>query len=197
MPEVHRFWYSSPLICSTHFLGQISLIPDYLDLQRPKFHVSYRPLTLGQTLILNILDYQFRRKIVNPLRFCSFFQFYDIYSIYELFYIQYIALLLNIVNNKDVHFKIIQHKTHLLSCFREIDSLQRICQLCQSDATVEIHVGYICINNIPHQSRHTVYSPSAPLPSYTPNVLSTTSSHPYFPKVNAPASLLYPSTTSG
>ena len=98
MPEVHRFWYSSPLICSTHFFGQIRLIPDYLDLYHPKFHVSYRPLTLGQTLILNILDYQFRRKIVNPLRFCSFFQFYDIYSIYELFYIQYIASLLNILD---------------------------------------------------------------------------------------------------
>ena len=56
MPEVHRFWYSSPLICNTHFLGQNRLIPDYLDLQRPKFHVFYQPLNLGQTLILNIIQ---------------------------------------------------------------------------------------------------------------------------------------------
>ena len=56
MPEVHRFWYSSPLICSTHFLRQNLLLPDYLDLYHLKFHVSYRPLTLGQTLILNIVD---------------------------------------------------------------------------------------------------------------------------------------------
>ena len=72
MPEVHRFWYSSPLICNTHFLGQNRLIPDYLDLQRPKFHVFYQPLNLGQTLILNIVDV------------------------------------------KDVRFKIIQHKAQLL-----------------------------------------------------------------------------------
>ena len=56
MPKVHRFWYSSPLICSTHFLGQNHLIPDYLDLQHPKFHVFYQPLNLGQNLILNIVQ---------------------------------------------------------------------------------------------------------------------------------------------
>ena len=66
MPEVHRFWYSSPLICSTHFLGQIRLIPDYLDLYHPKIHVPYRPLYLGQTLILNIVKMaNIRLKIVQ------------------------------------------------------------------------------------------------------------------------------------
>lgn len=56
MPKVHRFWYSSPLICGTHFLGQNRLIPDYLNLQHQKIHVFYQPLILGQTLILNIVQ---------------------------------------------------------------------------------------------------------------------------------------------
>lgn len=68
IPEVHRFWYSSPLICSTHFLGQIRLIPDYLDLYHPKIHVPYRPLYLGQTLILNIIQMtDIRLKIIQHL----------------------------------------------------------------------------------------------------------------------------------
>ena len=110
----------------------------------------YQPLNLGQTLILNILDYQFRRKIVNPLRFCSFFQFYDIYSIYELFYIQYIASLLNIINMANFRFEIIKYKTQLLSCLWGIDGLQRIGQLCQLGAAMKIHVGCVCINSIAH-----------------------------------------------
>src|SRR5699024_9117477 len=119
------------------------LIPDYLDLYHSKFHVSNRPLNLGQALILNILDYQFRRKIVNPLRFCSFFQFYDIYSIYELFYIQYIASLLNIIDMTYIRFEVIQNQSDLFSCLRGINGLKRIGNLSKLSSAVEIHIGCV------------------------------------------------------
>ena len=49
MPEVHRFWYSSPLICSTHFLGQIAWYPTTLTCTTQKsmyltdLYISDRP----------------------------------------------------------------------------------------------------------------------------------------------------------
>ena len=61
MPKVHCFWYSSPLICSTHFLGEIAGYQTTLTCTTQNFmyltdlHISDRPW-YSTFLIINFVE---------------------------------------------------------------------------------------------------------------------------------------------
>lgn len=69
---------------------------------------------------------------------------------YKLFYIQYIVLLLDIVQVADIRLKIVQNKAQLFPSLGGVDGLDRVGQLCQFGAAVEVHVAGISVHSVAH-----------------------------------------------
>ena len=63
---------------------------------------------------------------------------------------QYIVSLLNIIQVTNIRLEVVQNFSQLHPCFLAVDGLDRVGQLCQFGAAVEVHVAGISVHSVAH-----------------------------------------------